>query len=83
MPLVTYQNARNSGAAIKQAVFSRQMPPWFADPRYGKFSNDPSLTARQVELISRWVDGGSPEGSPQDAPPLKKWDAGWNIPQPQ
>jgi hypothetical protein len=58
MPLVTYQNARNSSAAIKQAVVSHQMPPWFADPRYGKFSNDPSLTPDRL-LISAWVDGGA------------------------
>ena len=83
MPLVTYQNARNSGAAIKQAVISKQMPPWFADPRYGKFSNDSSLTPQQIELISNWVDGGAPAGSLQNAPPLKDWAAGWNIPEPQ
>jgi hypothetical protein len=83
MPLVTYQNARNSGAAIKQAVVSRQMPPWFADPRYGKFSNDPSLTQQQIETVSRWVDGGAPEGFPEDAPPPKQRAAGWNIPSPQ
>jgi hypothetical protein len=83
MPLVTYQNARNSGAAIKQAVVSKQMPPWFADPRYGKFSNDPSLTPQQIELISKWVDGGAPAGSPQDAPPPTDWTTGWNIPPPQ
>ena len=58
------------------------MPPWFADPRYGKFSNDPSLTPQQIELISEWVDGGAPAGSPKDAPPPKQWAAGWNIPQP-
>jgi hypothetical protein len=83
MPLVTYQNARNSGAAIKQALVSRQMPPWFADPRYGKFSNDPSLTQQQIETVSRWVDGGAPEGFPEDAPPPKQRAAGWNIPSPQ
>ena len=44
MSLVTYQQAKGSGLAIKQAVVSKQMPPWFADPRYGKFSNDPSLS---------------------------------------
>ncbi len=83
MPLVTYPNTRNSGVAIKQAVVSKQMPPWFADPRYGKFSNDPSLTPEQIALISKWVDSGAPEGSPHDAPPPKNWAAGWNIPQPQ
>jgi len=83
MPLVTYQSTKNSGAAIKQAVVSRQMPPWFADPHYGKFSNDSSLTPQQIELISNWVDGGAPAGSLQNAPPLKDWAAGWNIPEPQ
>jgi hypothetical protein len=83
MPLVTYANARNSRAAIGQAVVSKQMPPWFADPRYGKFSNDPSLTPRQIELISAWADGGAPEGSANDAPPPKPWAGIWNIPQPQ
>ncbi|HVO78465.1 MAG TPA: thiol-disulfide isomerase [Candidatus Bathyarchaeia archaeon] len=82
MPLVTYLNARNSGAAIKQAVVSKQMPPWFADPRYGKFSNDPSLTPQQIALISNWVAAGAPAGSPNDAPPPKQWAGGWNIPPP-
>ncbi len=83
MPLVTYQDAKGSGAAIKRAVLSKQMPPWFADPRYGKFSNDPSLTPEQIETISSWVESGAPAGSPHDAPPLKHWDAGWNIPKPE
>ena len=48
MPLVTYQDAKGSGAAIKRPWLSKQMPPWFADPRYGKFSNDPSLTPEQI-----------------------------------
>src|SRR6516165_7837386 len=38
-PLVTYEQTRPWAAAIKQAVQSRQMPPWFSDPRYGRFSN--------------------------------------------
>jgi hypothetical protein len=29
--------------AIKAAVIQRKMPPWFADPHYGKFANDSSL----------------------------------------
>jgi hypothetical protein len=58
------------------------MPPWFADPRYGKFSNDPSLTPQQIALIAGWADGGAPAGSPKDAPPPRDWAKGWNIPPP-
>lgn len=82
MPLETYDQAKPWAAAIKTAVKAKQMPPWFADPRYGKFSNDPSLTAAQISTISRWVDDGAPAGSPRDAPPPKNWPQGWNIAAP-
>ena len=60
----------------------KMMPPWFADPRYGSFSNDPSLTAEQIAAIVAWANGGAPAGSAQDAPPLRNWSNFWNIPQP-
>ncbi len=82
MPLVSYEQTRSWAAALKQAVQSKQMPPWFADPRYGKFSNDPSLTPRQIALLSSWVDAGAPAGLPKDAPPPRHWAAGWIIPEP-
>jgi hypothetical protein len=82
MPFVTYEQTRPWAAALKQAVQSKQMPPWFADPRYGKFSNDLSLTPQQIALIAAWVDTGAPAGSARDAPPPRHWVEGWNIPEP-
>jgi Copper type II ascorbate-dependent monooxygenase, C-terminal domain len=82
MPFVTYEQTRPWAAALKQAVQSRQMPPWFADPRYGRFSNDPSLTPLQIALVLAWVDAGAPAGSARDAPPPSHWVEGWNIPEP-
>src|SRR5437879_1524298 len=38
--LLTYKEARPWAAAMKEAVLSKKMPPWFADPHVGKFSND-------------------------------------------
>ena len=82
VPLETYEQTKPLAAAIKQAVVSKQMPPWFADPHYGKFSNDPSLTPEQIATISKWVDTGAPAGPPKDAPPPKQWTKGWNIATP-
>lgn len=82
MPFVTYQQTQPWAAAIKHAVESKHMPPWFADPRYGKFSNDPSLTPDQIALLAAWVDSGAPAGNPKDAPTPRHWAEGWNIPQP-
>lgn len=82
MSLITYPQAKSKAKLIAQMVQSRKMPPWFADPKYGHFANDPSLTATQIEAISKWVEDGAPAGDPRDAPSPKKWAEGWNIPQP-
>src|SRR5690242_19738280 len=46
MPFVTYEQTRPFAQAIRQAVTSRKMPPWFADACCGHFANDPSLSAQ-------------------------------------
>src|ERR1041385_2869911 len=40
--LTSYDQVKSKAKTIRQAVESRRMPPWLADPRYGKFSNDRS-----------------------------------------
>ena len=51
MPLLDYQEARPWAKAIKTAVLSRKMPPWFADPQYGHFRNDLRLNDRDIQTI--------------------------------
>ena len=82
MALETYEQAQYWSAEIARMVRSKKMPPWFADPRYGHFANDPSLTAQQIKTLVAWNDAHTPAGNPKDAPPALTWSAGWNIPQP-
>jgi hypothetical protein len=82
MPLVTYQDARKWSVEIAQRTKAKEMPPWFADPKIGHFSNDPSLTAEQIQTLAEWARAGSPAGNPSDEPPLRKWAPGLIIPQP-
>src|SRR5579863_9153504 len=49
MSLLSYQSARPWAKAIREAVVSRKMPPWHADPAYGEFKDDARLTAGQIE----------------------------------
>ena len=79
MSLLTYEQARPWARAIKTAIANRQMPPWFADPSYGHFSNERRLSSREIETINAWVDGGSPAGNASDAPPALTFENGWNI----
>jgi hypothetical protein len=82
MPLVTYKQTRPWANAIAHEVQMKMMPPWFADSRYGRFANDPSLTEQQISTISAWVAAGAPAGNSLDAPPAKEWAKGWNIARP-
>jgi hypothetical protein len=79
MALTDYASARPWAKAIKEAVVARTMPPWFADPHFGKFSNDARLTDRAIETISAWVDGGAPAGDRNDGGKPVEWVNGWTI----
>jgi len=82
MSLESYAEARPWAAAIRQAVLSRKMPPWKADPHFGSWSNDSSLSDSEISVIKAWVDGSKLEGDPHDLPSLPKFSAGWKIGQP-
>ena len=58
------------------------MPPWFADPTAGKFANDPSLSAAEIETLAAWSQANAPAGDKEDAPAPHRWAEGWSIPKP-
>jgi hypothetical protein len=79
MPFLTYADTRPWAKAIREQVIARKMPPWFADPAYGHFANDRSLSQLQIDTLSAWVNAGAAVGDPKDAPPPRQWPQGWNI----
>ena len=82
MSLVTFDEAHRWSRAIAHMTATRQMPPWFAEPNIGHFSNDPSLTRKQIATLKAWAAAGAPAGDPRDAPPARHWGRGWNIAEP-
>ena len=40
-----------------------RMPPWGAVKGFGNFRNDQSLSQEQIELVTKWVDGGIRRGN--------------------
>jgi mono/diheme cytochrome c family protein len=82
MQLTTYEQVRPWAAAIKASVAQRKMPPWFADPKYGKFTNDHSLTEKQIATIVAWANSGAPKGDDKDLPPMPKLATGWSHNRP-
>src|SRR5580704_18612677 len=59
--MLTYESTRPWAKAMKAAVVSGKMPPWFADPKYGHFANNPTLSVKDVDALVTWADNGAPE----------------------
>ena len=79
MSFLTYKEARPWAKAMKAAVASRKMPPWYADSQFGHFSNDRSLKPSEIEAIVKWADTGAAEGDPKNMPSAVNWPEGWQI----
>jgi hypothetical protein len=69
---VNYEDARPWAKAMKEETGARRMPPWQAVKGFGDFKDDRGLTQEEIELISDWVEGGSPEGDPRYLPEKPK-----------
>ena len=82
MAFQTYSETRPWAKAIRDAVVTRKMPPWFADPKYGHFANDASLSSDEIRTLRDWADAGAPAGNAKDAPRLREWPERWNIGKP-
>jgi hypothetical protein len=82
LPFVTYKETKVWADQIRDAVRSKKMPPWFADPCCGQFLNNTSLTEEEIATLTAWANAKAPEGNPQDAPPPPHWTDGWNIAPP-
>lgn len=82
MSLLDYKSARPWAKAIRAAVINGKMPPWFADPHHGKFSNDARLSTTEIETIKAWVDAGAPAGDAREMPAPPVFAEGWRMGKP-
>jgi peroxiredoxin len=79
--LMTYRQAVGWATDIKEYTQDRKMPPW--KPVEGPaFHNERRLSDKQIATLAAWVDGGTPEGDPGDAPPPRQFTDGWHLGQP-
>ena len=77
--MLSYRETRPWARSLRQEVLTKRMPPWYADPHYGSFSNDKMLTDDEIRTLVSWVDAGAPEGNPADLGPLPEFAEGWQI----
>jgi peroxiredoxin len=82
MPLLTYEDAVAWSDTIREAVEQKRMPPWLADPHFGKFQNDRSLPDADRATLLGWIEQGCPKGDSTDLPPPREFAEGLTIGKP-
>ncbi len=80
--LLTFEDATKWTAMIKEVVLEKRMPPWHADPRWGRWSNSRQMPQSEVDTLVAWIDSGAPLGDVKDLPPPVQYAEGWVIDQP-
>lgn len=71
----TYEAARRKSRMIEEVVLTQRMPPWHADPHFGKFANADALSAAETQTLLRWIKQGAPRGEGDDPLAVAEADA--------
>jgi hypothetical protein len=91
--MTNHKKVKGWSEMIREVLLSKRMPPWHADPHYGKFGNDRSLTADELDKLLRWIEQDCPRGEGEDPlaqiqPNAERWALGKpdliaSLPKPQ
>ena len=65
-----YRTIVGWSSMISNVLNTKRMPPWHADPKYGHFSNDLSLSDEELQTLTAWLAGDLVRGEGED--PLEK-----------
>ena len=71
----SYEIVRGFAPMIREVLRTERMPPWHADPHYGVFSNDRSLTVEDTKALVHWIEAKAPRGKGPD--PLAEYKKSW------
>jgi hypothetical protein len=73
----TYETVKGYSPMIREVLRTKRMPPWHADPHFGVFSNDRSLTVDQTKELVYWIEASAPRGDGPD--PLLSVKKDWPV----
>ena len=64
--MTDYNMVKGFSLMMREVVRTKRMPPWHADPLIGQFSNDRSLSNKEIQTLVHWIEAGAPRGEGAD-----------------
>ncbi len=77
--LMSFGDAQRHAETIRVVVTDRYMPPWKPKDTGIAFANHRQLSQEQIDLITRWVENGCPQGDPGKCPTPPIFVDGWSL----
>jgi hypothetical protein len=68
IPFITYNEMYNQRNAIRFFTQNKLMPPYLPATHHSNYLVQKNLTAKEIEIIKQWVDGGCIKGDTTKAP---------------
>jgi len=81
-PLLTYEDVKKHARQIDFVTHARIMPPWLPNEQPLKFSDERRLSDSELDLIRRWIEGGTLRGDTADLPSPPHFAEGWQQGEP-
>ncbi|MCX8238582.1 MAG: redoxin domain-containing protein [Akkermansiaceae bacterium] len=83
--LDSYESLASWAHEIREVTLTGEMPPWFADPEFGSYEDDWSLSEESLRALVDWIDQGALKGDGADpladfvanTPPPSKYPFNW------
>jgi len=80
--LTDYEEVVGWGEMMLEVIEQGRMPPWHANPQFGKFIGSRHMPDEDRKILTAWVAQGMPRGDAKDLPPQPEWTAGWQLSTP-
>jgi hypothetical protein len=77
-----YKKVKSKSDMIRETLLGRRMPPWSADPEFGHFVDERTMTLDEKRVLLAWIAQGAPRGEGEDPlaslslPPTEHWTLG-------
>jgi hypothetical protein len=73
--MTSYESILGFAPMIREVIRTKRMPPWHADPHYGNFVGQRSISNEDAKTLVHWIEAGAPRGNGPD--PLATLDKSW------
>lgn len=75
--LTTYEETSSLATILAPSIASGDMPPWPPTAGCSEYTHSLALSEEQREILLTWIDQGTPEGDPSEAPPAPTPEPEW------